>query len=318
MKHLIIFFIVLYSTILWADEENTYGWNVPNSSLNIGGYLDMTYDEKREDKFLFNDIAILFSANQNRFDFLGEVELSHVSLDGKSNSSTDIDLNIERLQLGYALSDEQHIQLGRFNSDIGYWNQSPITILQDTTTTPHMVGNFFPKATTGVLFHQHLNEENSFSLTFQNNKDMAHQDNTIQVEKHKALAYYGVDEDLSWRFSFGEYQEDKHKKARYLGVGSEYDGEDFSLQVELFTQQTNHNDEKPYSGYVQSTWHFKENQDAVVRFESYRDNELEVKEQIYLLGYAYRPTNNIAIKGEYIYHSELPLNRFVYSLSVLF
>jgi len=314
-----IYYIVLISSsLLFSNENSGYGWDVPNSSLNIGGYLDITYDEKREDKFLFNDIAMLFSASENRFDLLGEVELSHISLDGKSNNSSDIDLNLERLQLSYALSDEQTLQIGRFNSDIGYWNQSPIPILQETTTTPHIVGNFFPKATTGVLFRQNINEDNSFSLTLQENKDIGHQDNEIEINRHWGVAYYGTKDDFSWRFSAGRYKEGKGLNSDYMGIGFEYDGELLSLQSELFTQQSDKAEDKPYSGYVQSTWHFKEHHDAVVRFESYRDNAMDVKEQIYLLGYTYRPTSNIALKSEYIYHSQLPLNRFVYSFSVLF
>ncbi len=318
MKHLFIFFILTYSSFLWAEEEASYGWNISNSSINIGGYLDTTYDTKREEKFLFNDIAMIFSANKNRFDVLGEIELSHISLNGKSNNYSDIDLNVERLQLKYTLNDKQSIQIGRFNSDIGYWNQAPIPILQDTTTTPHIVGNFFPKATTGVLFRQNLNEEHSFSLTFQDNKDIAHQDKSIHIHRHKSLAYYGVHNDFSWRFSLGSYQENKNKKARYIGIGSAYDGEDFSIQTELFKQHADKNDEKLYSGYIQSSWHLNEKQDAIFRFESYEDNVLDIKEEIYLLGYSYRPNRNTILKSEYIYHTKLPLNRFVYSFSVLF
>jgi len=313
-----LFFLFFSILSLLFSKEESYGWDIPNSSLNIGGYLDITYDEKREDKFLFNDIAMLFSANKNRFDLLGEVELSHISLDGRSNNSSDVDLNLERLELTYALSDRQSIKIGRFNSDIGYWNQSPIPILQETTSSPHIVDNFFPKATTGILFQQNINEENSFSMTFQDNKDIAHQDGSIYINEHKALAYYGVYSDFSWRFSLGKYTENSNSRSDYMGIGSEYDGEAFSIQTEFFLQDSDKEDDKPYSGYIQSTWHLKNRQDAVVRFESYRDNELDVKEQIYLLGYIYRPTSNMALKSEYIYHSKLRLNRFIYSFSVLF
>jgi hypothetical protein len=326
MKHFLIFLLINYASIIWANEETSYGWNIPNSSINIGGYLDMTYDQEREEKFLFNDIALLFSGNHNRFDLLGEIELSHISLDGKSNSRADVDLNIERLQLSYLLSDTQTIQVGRFNSDVGYWNQAPIMILQDTGTAPHLINHLFPKATTGVLYQQDIGEESSFSLTFQHNKDIAHQEeNTLYEEKvliidrHIGISYHGIKENLSWRFSAGAYRETTKQRSRYMGIGSEYDGEIFSLEAEFFTQTSNNRDEeKPYSGYIQSTWHFKPSQDAVVRFENYKDDALNIKEQIYLIGYAYRPTNNIVLKSEYIYHSKLPLSRFVYSLSVLF
>ena len=314
----IYYTFLMATSLLFSNENSSYGWDIPNSSLNIGGYLDMSYDEKRDEKFLFNDIAMLFSANQNRFDLLGEIELSHFSLDGKSNSSADVDLNLERLQLSYALSDEQSIQIGRFNSDIGYWNQAPIPILQDTRTKPHIISNLFPKVTTGVLYRQNINEDNSFSLTIQENKDIGHQDNSVEINRHWGGTYYGMKDDFSWRFSAGRYRDSKDMSANYMGIGSEYDGEEFSVQTELFTQQSDKKDANSYSGYVQSTWHFKESHDVVVRFEGYHDNTIELKEKIYLLGYDYRPTNNITLKSEYIYHSKLPLNRFVYSFSVLF
>ena len=313
------YMVLISSCFLFANEYGGYGWNIANSSLNIGGYLDMTYDQDREDKFLFNDIAMLFSATKNRFDLLGEVELSHISLDGKRDRSSDVDLNIERLQLGYALSDKLTINIGRFNSDIGYWNQAPIPILQDTTTQPHIISNLFPKATTGLLFRENINENNSFSITLQDNKDIGHQDNSMKINRHFGMAYHGIKDDLSWRFSVGRYRDSRDMIASYyIGIGSEYDIENFSIQAEFFTQNSKKRDDKPYSGYFQSTWHFKESQDGVIRFESYDDNAIDIKEQIYLFGYAYRPTNNIAFKAEYIYYSKQPLSRYVYSLSVLF
>jgi len=308
-----------------AQEEQSYGWNMPNSSLNVGGYLDISYDDTRIDDFLFNDIAMIMSTRKDRFDFLTEIEVSHISLDGKSNQSGDIDLNLERLQLSYALSDEQIIRIGRFNSDIGYWNQAPIPILQDTTTKPYFIGKFFPRWTTGVLLQQNINNENIVSFTYQDNADITHQDNSntiqntiVEANRHTSFSYLGMDEDLSWRFSIGEYRNIFDESFLYTGIGSNYDIDEFTLQGELFFQENESTNKKPYSGYIQSTWHFKDEQDAVVRFEGYDDKALNVKENIYLLGYVYRPSSNISVKGEYIQHSKLPLNRFVYSLSVLF
>ena len=312
--------ITLISSSLFSNEMGKYGWDIPNSSVNIGGYLDIAYDKENKDKFLFNDIALLFSTRHERFDILGEVELSPIYLDGRSNESPDedIDINVERLQLNYALNDKQNFQIGRFKSDIGYWNQAPILILQNTTTKPHIVGNFFPEATTGVLYRYNINDENSLSFTFQDNADIFHQDGISNVKKHKGLTYYGTNNDLSWCFSLGEYKEDNELKANYIGIGAKYDVDEFDIQAEFFVQDSEISEEKPFSAYLQPTWHFKEKHDAVIRFESYKDNILDVKEEIYLLGYVYRPNSNIALKGEYIYHIKLPLNHFVYSLSVLF
>jgi len=317
MRLTIVYFL-LFSINLHAETEKSYGWNIPNSSLNIGGYLDMTYDDTRIDDFLFNDIAMIVSGRQDRFDLLAEIELSHISLDGKSNQSGDIDLNVERLQLSYALSDEQMVRVGRFNSDVGYWNQAPIPILQDTTTKPHFVGKLFPRATTGLLFRQSINNSNTISFTVQNNDDIAHQENSVEINRHASFSYLGVYEDFSWRFATGRYRDTTGKDFHYTGFGSDYDTDIFTLQGELFFQKSKADNKKPYSGYVQSTWHLENEQDAVVRFEGYDDKLLNIEENVYLLGYVYRPTSNISVKGEYIHHSKLPLNRFVYSLSVLF
>jgi len=318
IMRLIIVYFLLFSIHLHAETEKGYGWDIPNSSLNVGGYLDMSYDDTRIDDFLFNDIAMIVSGRQDRFDLLTEVELSHISLDGKSNQSGDIDLNIERFQLSYTFNEDQMVRVGRFNSDIGYWNQAPIPILQDTTTKPHLVGKLFPRATTGILFQQNINNSNSLSFTFQDNDDLAHQENSVDVDRHIAFAYLGSNEDVSWRFSTGRYRDSSGQDFHYTGVGSDYDVDDFTLQGELFFQKSKATNKKPYSGYVQSTWHVKDEQDVVARFEGYDDKVLNVEENIYLFGYVYRPTNNISVKGEYIHHSKLPLNRFVYSLSVLF
>ena len=315
--------IFIFFTYLIADDSdiyksNSYGWNVPNSQLNIGGYLDMTYDDEREDKFLFNDIAMILSSHKERFDFLGEIELVNISPREESSSRSDVDIYLERVQLSYALSDEQTIQIGRFNSDIGYWNQAPIPILEDTTTKPHLIGHMFPKSTTGILYRQNLNGEDTLSFTLQDNHDIAHQDNLISINRHFGFSYHDVYDDFSLRLAGGLYREKDGINTTYLGVGAEYELDDFTMQGELFTQQSRDKEDSPYSGYFQSSWNFTKREDLVARFEAYDDKNIGMQEEIYLFGYLYRPWTNMALKIEYVYHTHLPLNRFVYSLSVLF
>ena len=309
---------LLTTFFLFANEPIEYGWNIPNTPINIGGYIDLMYDENREGNLVLDDIALLISENHDHFEMLGEVEISHLTLDGKSNNSSDIEINLERLQLGYAVDDKHYITVGRFNSDIGYWNQAPVNILQDTTTEPHMLKYVFPKATTGVMYQNYFNDEDSFSFTLQHNEDIGQEDDSIVVDRHVAMAYHKVIDAFSWRVAGGFYREVENFEARYFGVGIEYDVEKFIVQAELFTQKSNRVQNKPYSGYIQSVWHLLERQDAVVRIEAYNDRDLAVKERVYLLGYVYRPWSNMALKGEYVYHSELPLNRFVASFSVMF
>lgn len=310
--------IILLTLSLCADNELGYGWNIADSSLNIGGYLDMSYDSNTKPNFLIDDIALLASASKNRFDFLAEVELSHITLDFKSQESRKLELYVERFQLSYNFNEKQMIRVGRFNSQLGFWNLAPIPILEDSISKPHLIGKLFPRYTFGGMFEQKINKKNKLSVTLQKNSDFTHQENSLESKEHLSLAYYGEDNDLFWHLSTGSYEDTLDHNFNYIGLAIQYDGEDIGLQSEVYRQESNAKSHVPYSGYAQATWHFEEHQDLVGRVERYKDTGLNVEENIYLFGYAYRPTPNMALKAEYIKHSVLPINQMVYSFSVLF
>jgi len=299
-----------------ANEPSAYGYDIPNTPINIGGYLDAVYDDKAPKKFLFEDMALLVSARHNRFSFLSELEVSKLSLDGKNNGSSDLNMYLERFQLSYVLSDTERLTLGRFNSDIGYWNQAPVNILQATTTKPHIFESIFPSHTTGLMYENDLNDEDTISFTLQYNRDMGEEHSGLVVDRHLSMAYHKVYDEFSLRVSSGFYRENRLKdEAYYVGMGSQYEHDDFTLQAELYTQK--YEEVHPsYNMYAQGIWHFMDKHDAVYRIEQY--DEQGVDNTLFLIGYVYRPTPNMALKGEYIYASESSLNRFVYSFSVLF
>ncbi len=315
-----IFSLIIFSSLLFSNEPINYGWDIPHTPLRIGGYIDAVYDEKAKDNFLFDDLALLLSADQNRFNFLGEVELSHFNLAGQSNGTSDIRLNLERIQLTYTLDDERSIRLGRFNSDIGFWNQAPVNILQETTTVPHITRCLYPKATTGMSYIEQFNDEDRLSITVQNNPDIGEEyAQWVVADRHFSMAYHGVEDELSWSVAGGFYREEKSQnEAYYAGIGVEYEYEKLMLQAELFSQKSEEGLSKPYSAYLQSSWSFTDQQSWVVRLEAYDDEELATKEVVSLLGYVFRPFANMALKGEYVSHSQLELNRFVASFSVMF
>jgi len=311
-----LFLLCLCTSIVSGNEPRQYGWQVPDTSINIGGYIDAVYDDRAEDKFVFDDVALLISAYHNRFSFLSEIEISKLSLDGKSNGTSDIRVNIERLEVTYALSDNENLTFGRFNSDIGYWNQAPVNILQATTTKPHIFESVFPQHTTGVMYKNYFNDDDYYSITFQNNKDIGQADNSIVVNQHYAMSYYDEIDNFSWHFATGYYKEKKRKdEAYYVGLGAKYSVNRLSIQTEFYTQKYE-NTHQSYNVYIQSVWHMKPKQDIVLRVEKYDEQGLE--DGVVVLGYAYRPTVNTALKVEYIHHSHDPDNRFVYSFSVLF
>lgn len=62
-----VFSFVLFSTTFFvhALEPYEYGWDIPKTSVNIGGYLDTEYNDDDEGKFKFDKIALVASAHKD-------------------------------------------------------------------------------------------------------------------------------------------------------------------------------------------------------------------------------------------------------------
>jgi hypothetical protein len=308
--------LIASTSLLMASDASMYGLNIPETPFYVGGYIETVYDESEEENFLIDDIALLLSANGESFDFLGEIEASHLSLNGNTNRKIT-QINLERLQLTYALGEDE-FTVGRFNSDIGYWNQAPVSIVQETTSYPHIIEHLFPKATTGLMYKGNLENHSSYRIMMQSNKDIGKADESIVSDRHFALSYYKEYDNFSWSLASGLYKDTQGFYANYSGLGFEYESDNFMVQSELFTQKSRSEKSKPYSAYLQPVWFYDAKQSLVLRLERYKDEELGANEGIVLFGYAYRPWSNVALKAEYIYHTQEPLDRFVYSLSVMF
>ncbi|CAA6807170.1 MAG: Unknown protein [uncultured Sulfurovum sp.] len=314
----VVLWVLLCVSFMFGNEPIDYGWNIPDTPLYMGGYIDVVYDENHEEHFIFDDIALLLSGNSERFDFLSEVEVSHLSLDGTSDGSSDLRINLERLQVAYTLNNAGQVTVGRFNSDMGYWNQAPINILQDTTTYPHIIRHVFPKATTGLMYQARSDDRHSYSMMLQHNQDIGLKDESIVADRHFALNYQREHEAFSLRVGGGFYRETDGVESSYLGTGIDYELSDFSILAEFFTHKSEAGESIPYSAYVQPIWYYSQRQNFVLRLERYKDELLKANEGIVLFGYTYRPRSNMALKAEYIHHTQEPLNRFVYSFSVMF
>lgn len=308
--------LIASTTFLIANDTSMYGWNVPETPLYLGGYIETLYDETEDEDFMIDDIALLMSASGESFDFLGEIEVSNLTLNQETNRKTT-KINLERLQLNYALG-ENELTVGRFNSEIGYWNQTPINILQETTTYPHIIEHLFPKATTGLMYRGNFENQSSYRIMLQHNNDIGQRDESIVSDRHYALSYYQDYDNFSWSLASGLYKDTHNFYANYAGIGFEHESESFMLQGELFTQQSRGKKSKPYSAYLQPVWFYDDQQSLVLRLERYKDEELQANEGIVLIGYAYRPWSNIVLKAEYIHHTKQPIDRFVYSFSVMF
>ncbi len=73
-----------------------------------------------------------------------------------------------------------------------------------------------------------------------------------------------------------------------------------------------------YDIYAQGVWHLIAKHDAIVRAEIEKAPVTQLHNGSIIVGYTYRPFNNVALKGEYDAHQSSNLNRWLFSLSVLF
>lgn len=309
-----LFFSLFF--LLKADDTSAYGWKIANTPLYIGGYISVNYDDdgSEEEKLIFDDIALLLYGDFGKLDLLGELEISDIPF-----KRQDFKIHCERLRLAYYLHDDTVIHVGKFNSNIGFWNQIPINVLEDTTTYPHLLENVFPKLTTGMAIYQSFDEgDKELSLTMQKNQDLDDSYNNIIVDRHFGVSYKDSEESFSWRLSGGYFRTVERRDYYYLGLGYQKELLAWMFTGEVFTKQGEVDDSIPYDGYMQATWHLYYHHDVIFRTEFYKDDNVHLKENISLLGYTYRPVPSIAIKGEYVNHTELPKSRFVASFSWIF
>ena len=179
--------------------------------------------------------------------------------------------------------------------------------------------HLFPNLTTGLAYlHDFEDGDIRVALTLQPTQNLDKNYNNMLTDRHYALNIKAYEDSFSWSLSGGYFRELDHSHAWYAGAGIQKETNDWTLQTELFSKSQTYGKDIPYDGYMQATWHMLEHHDIVLRAERYKDQDLQVKENIFLSGYTYRPRPWIAIKGEYIYHTVLSKSRSAISFSLLF
>jgi len=311
--------LLLLLPVSYAQSDTTpvYGYKLPSLPLYLGGYISAIYDKEEINDILFDDIALLFYANVDKYHFLGEIEAADIPLRGGKNS--DIRIYIERFQLNYDLNDDTTVTIGKFNSDIGFWNLAPINTLTDTTTSPYLMKTTFPELTTGVLINRSFDDEKqSLSFTVQDNRDLDRNYNNMKVDKHYAAGYTYTTDSTVYRLNGGYFHQKAEGDAFYAGLSYRYENENWTIQSELFHKNQKNRRDIPYNAYLQCTRHLNDRHDVIFRQEFYKDNAIRTKETISLIGYTYRPRPAVALKTEYVRHSVLPENRILFSWSMVF
>ncbi|NPA81351.1 MAG: hypothetical protein GXO31_01955, partial [Epsilonproteobacteria bacterium] len=227
-------------------------------------------------------------------------------------------IHIERLYITYYFENDDMLNIGKFNSEIGFWNTIPINILRPTTSSPHLVTNMFPKFTTGLSYKKNINGTylQDLIFTFQNNEDIGKSYNNFPLKKHYSLGFDFENSYFQLRCGGGYFKYEKDNKNKYYFAAIKQEGIKFDWQAEWALRI---NDENIYlhDFYLQNIWHTLQKFDTVFRVEKYKDDILYFKEWNFTVGGIYKPLPNIVIKGEYERHT-VTNNRFAFSFSMMF
>lgn len=312
-------------------QEGTYQLGLgykAHEKLTLGGYFSTEFslgDDLQE--FLVDDVALMAYGNlSENFSFLAELEsVGFYSYDFETNSS---DKNtkpaIERLYADYKFSDYATVRVGKQITPIGYWNLQPINVLRESTSSPRLSREMFPKFVTGVQVSGYtpLDDSMHYSVYLQNTGDMDSKYVNIAVDQHYGFT---LEKNLSdtWSVggSAGRFREVNNNSTRYFQLNSRVDNGPYTVLLEGIVDY--HRPDilpkaKSSSIYTQFEYRFKPRHAVIVRAESFRDDRISLHEKIGVLGYSYRPQFPVSLKVEYQWHANSDNNRLVGSFSVLF
>lgn len=325
LKIIIILFLLIHSEVINAEGyEFGTGWQVAESPITVGGYISTVVESNKHSRFAtIDDAALLLYGEYDRFNFMAEFEVNDLyqkELIHDHHERTDTSFHTERLYGDYFYGNNERVRLGKFNSDIGFWNQVPINVLRDTTSSPRLVNDFFPKLTTGIQYES--SQSNSFtnriSLTLQTTHGLDIVYNNMDIDRHYGFTCDVGDQRALLRFGGGYFRYEPVREAFYITTSFKLTQKEWDLLIESALRHEEKEEDFFYDVYAQGVWHFQPKNDFILRTEIEKVPLSGVRDNSVTVGYTYRPYHNVALKGEFEGHHDSMLNRVLFSLSVLF
>jgi hypothetical protein len=308
------------------DYQLGLGYKI-SDALTIGGYFSTEYEKSdAEDTFVLDDLAFLAYGNISNFSYLVELESVNFYVADFENDTEEWNRTpaVERLYGDYSFSDYLSVRFGKQITPIGYWNLQPINVLRETTSNPEFSRRMFPKFLTGVDMYGYspIGENLTYHFYLQFTEDLDDEYINIAIDRHVGMS---LDKELAndWFLggSVGEFVEIDDTKTDYVQLNAKKYAGRFQLQAEAvqnFHDLPDGSSDHSTAGYIQGEYHFSPKHALVSRYEYIRDQRINEKKHIGILGYSYRPRFPISLKAEYQWHSDSNDNQLLTSFSVLF
>jgi len=331
----ILSLLLLSILSLRGDENYQLGEGIQIETLPIylGGYISLEYDKSEmKDRYSFDDIAILSYGNYEKYSYLIELEYKELYVKSKYHNTKatvtkNYQLYTERVYIDYNYNENYMLRIGKYNSNIGFWNIMPINILRETSSTPLSNSILFPTFTTGLslsYLYYLSSAEIKIDTMIQNNSDLDAEYNNYQIDKHYGIGLSYSKDDFTFKINSGLFHKKNSKVDNnllyYYLLSNKYETESFQLLSEFGQQYSSNKLTTEYAGYIQGSYHFTEHHSTILRVESYNTYKTiqSTQENFMIVAYTYRPIYPIALKSEYQIHSNDDLNKLLLSFSVLF
>lgn len=295
--------------------------------LTIGGYISSEYEHaKKEESVKIDDLALIAYGNMGEsFSYLTELEaINFYTYDMEQHQSeTNKKFHIERLYVDYASSDIFKLRAGKFITPVGYWNLEPINVLRDTTSNPIYASSMIPRFVTGVNLYGYLPFDDTAQYYLFGQKTEDFDEEYINI-KNEHFFGAGIAKEMSgeWHVgaSAGEFITLDKEHFYFLQANTKYESYPFKIMAEaIYRTSKDTRENSSYAAYVQGHYNFSLEHMLVSRVEAYKEENIsDGGEELFLLGYSYRPIYPVSIKAEYQWHSIAKKDRFVASFSVLF
>jgi hypothetical protein len=325
--------IILISLIglVYALHAEPYqlGRGVPISdTLNVGGYFSSEFESNHQSNNLtLDDIAIMAYGDINPmlsyFSEFEAIDFYHKNFSNESEGSNK-KLHVERFYGDLWMSDSINLRFGKQITPIGYWNMEPINVLRDTTSNPLYSMLLFPKFLTGADLNGYIPQTQGvrYHLFGQNNHDLDEEYINIPNTHFFGFALENeISTDWSNGGSIGEYITKTNQRTRFIQAGAKYDDIHWQVLTEGLIAKSEYPEQTEkyaLSGYAQAMYRYTEEHAVIARYEYLNDHHTDYKDNIFILGYSYRPLYPVSLKGEYQWHSQNDENRALFSFSVLF
>jgi len=305
------------------------GVQVGAMPMYLGGYFSTQYwnNFKGTSEVDLDDVALMLYGGEGDWSALAEVEWSDLyrrRYGFDAQTETDTTLHAERVYVQYEPSASLKITGGKFNTPVGYWNRMPINVLRDTTSSPKIVEDIFPRFTTGVdakMTFGRLGVNLLMQVTPDLDRAFNVNDpyNNFDIKRQSGIGLTGDWNEWSCGVNVGRYEERVEEETwGYLYLSGQYRTPQTRIMAEAGYRRNETNTRSSVGGYIQGTQQLLERHYAILRLEYTTDYIANSEDSVAVIGYTYRPLFPVAFKGEYQFHSRADEDILMVSFSMLF